>query len=97
MERNIYGGLLGLAVLGLLLNFEWLFLTFILIAGALFFAERLAQPPNPFLGGGGELAQPAYSQQPIVIQSGAHNPANTMMMDMISNIVQESTYNKSPH
>ncbi len=98
MERNVYGALLGVAVLGLLLNFEWLFLTFLLLAGGLFLAERFSSPTPSFQGAAWSgPAEAAFSQQPVVIQSSAHNPANTMMMDMISNIVQESAYDKSPH
>ncbi len=98
MERNVYGALLGVAALGLLLNFEWLFLTFVLLAGGLFLAERFSSPQPSFQGAAWSgSAEAIGSQQPIVIQSSAHNPANTMMMDMISNLVQESSYDKSPH
>lgn len=92
MERNVYGGLLGLAVLGLLLNFEWLFLTFLLLAGGLFLAERFSSPAPSFQGayvpGPEGYAAP---QAPIVIQSATQSPSSNMMMDMISNLVQESS------
>jgi len=97
MERNIYAALLGVAALGFLIGAEWLFLTFILLAGGLFFAERFSSPAPSFenaawSGNASAGAAAATTpQQPIVIQSGAHNPANTMMMDMISNLVQESS------
>ncbi len=99
MERNVYAGLLGLAALGLLLNFEWLFLTFILLAGGLFLAERFASPVPSFEGsyvaGPEATGQYAAPQQPIVIQSATQSPSSNMMMDMISNLVQESaTYNR---
>ncbi len=101
MERNVYSALLGVAALGLLLNFEWLFLTFLLLAGGLFLTERFSSPAPSFQGaawGPTEAGTAAGAiQQPIVIQSSAYIPANTMMMDMISNIVQESAYDKSPH
>lgn len=102
MERNIYAALLGLAGLGLLLNFEWLFLTFILLAGGLFLAERFSSRAPSFQGAawspGTEAANPAaYAPQPpIVIQSATQSPGNTMMMDLISNMIQESTlYHRS--
>ncbi|MBI5225816.1 hypothetical protein HY994_01085 [Candidatus Micrarchaeota archaeon] len=101
MERNVYGGLLGVAVLGLLLNFEWLFLTFILLAGGLFLAERLSSPAPSFVGeysGGPDVpGQYAAPQAPIVIQSATQSPSSNMMMDMISNLVQESATYQRPN
>ncbi|MBI2445620.1 hypothetical protein HYV43_04495 [Candidatus Micrarchaeota archaeon] len=102
MERNIYGGLLGLAVLGLLLNFEWLFLTFLLLTAGLFLAERFSAPSysnysraGPVEYSAGPAPMPPVNQQPIVIQSATQSPSSNMMMDMISNLVQESaTYHR---
>lgn len=101
MERNIYGALLGLAAFGLILNIEWLFLTFLLLAGGLFLAERFSAPAAPSFEGAAwpETVTPQGSSQPVVIQASTQSPASTMMMEMVSNLVQESsTYHrpKSP-
>ncbi len=94
MERNIYAALLGVAALGFLIGAEWLFLTFLLLAGGLFMAERFSSPTPSFQNAAWSAQSPgapAGNQQPIVIQSSTQSPSSTMMMEMISNLVQESS------
>ncbi len=99
MERNIYAALLGVAGLGFLIGAEWLFLTFLLLAGGLYLAERFSSPAPSFQNAAWSPGPdaPAGSQQPIVIQSATQSPANTMMMDVISNMIQESAFEGNPN
>ncbi len=97
MEKNIYAALFGLAGFGLLVNIEWLFLTFALLGVVLLVLERSSGKIQlPF------SAEPtmdaAQYQQPVVVQNMSQSLGHDFYMNMVNNQVQAAmNENKGGH
>lgn len=90
MERNWLGGLLGGAVVGILLGIEWLFLAFLLLAVGLLLSERFASRLPSILTTQDGKAVIDAPQQPIVIQTSTHSPAHHFYTQLVNSMVEQS-------
>ncbi|MDP2717630.1 MAG: hypothetical protein Q8P02_02720 [Candidatus Micrarchaeota archaeon] len=94
MENNVYAALFGLAAFGLLVNIEWLFLTFAFLGVVLLVLGQSAPRHGSHSFPSGGPMDATQFQQPIVVQNSTQSLGHEFMMNIINNQIADTMKKK---